>query len=73
VTPRYFAKSAGLAIRPRRYPIVSLLSVGGEGGFYGYSLKTAGACTLRQLIRCSGVLVLPQEQVSLASLWLYLV
>jgi len=52
---------------------MSLLSISGEGGFYGHSLNSVGVFDLRQQIRCSEVLDCPQEQVSLASMWLYLV
>jgi hypothetical protein len=73
VTPRNFAKSAGFDRRPKRYPSVSLFSIGGEGGLCGHSLKSVEVFDLRQQIRCSEVLGCPQEQVSLASSWLNLV
>jgi hypothetical protein len=73
VTLRNFAKLAGFAKKLKRYPIVSLLSIGGEGGFCSHSLKAVGVVVLRQPTKCSGVWARPQEQVSLAPLWLNLV
>ena len=68
MTLRNFTKSAGFAKRLYRYLIISLLSKGREGGFYGHSLKTNDVFVLWQQTRCSRVLDYLQEQVSLVLL-----
>jgi hypothetical protein len=59
VTLRNFAKLASFARRLKRCSIVFLLSIGGEGGFCGHSLKTIGVVVLQQPTKCSNVLACP--------------
>ena len=66
MTLRNFAKSAGLAIRHKRYPMLSDKLDGRKGGCTGHWPKSRAV--LRQCTRCVGVFFRPQEQSSLASL-----